>query len=452
MLQDLRYAVRALRRSSGFAVTAIVTLALSVALGTSLFATVDAIFFRTLPVHAPEQLVYLYWTPIQGASRPFPIPRTHFEHLKDTPEAFSAVAGHLMWAGRVNIGGAAETLHGELVSANYFGVLGVQPMLGRVFLPEEDTRGSAGSDLVVLIGHDLWTRRFAASSDVLGKTMTVTHQDLGTRDATIVGVLPKGFVGLNNPWTPSECWFTFAQATGARYPRISVAPIARRRADVSLDQARAIVTTKARRLHHNPQQKDIHIVLPASRVSMPFDPDSAVVPARLTVSMVLVVAIVLLVTTTNVMGLMNARGLGRLQDVFVRRALGASTARLAGQLALEGIVLAVAAGLVGLLAASWLVAIFQHYTPERFAIRVAVGPRTWLFAAILCGTLAVVVSLGPILQGLRTRAMDPSRAFRLVTERISHRLLRQALVLVQVTMAALLALVAATHLMSLLTL
>jgi putative ABC transport system permease protein len=450
VLQDIHHALRALRRSPGFTATVIGTLALSVALGTGLFATVDAIFFRPLAVQAPEALAYLYWTPGQLATRPAVLPRKHFEFLSDTPEAFSGVAGHLMWTGRVTAGDVAETLNGELVSANYFDVLGVRPILGRPFLPDEDRLGSP--DLVVMIGHDLWTRRFNASPDVIGKTMRVSHQWLGTRDATIIGVLPRSFVGLNNPWTPSECWFTFAQATGAFYPRIAVGPVARLRAGVTMEQARAIVTTKARRLNTDPSQKDIHVVMPANRVRMPFDPTAAVLPARLTMSMILIVGIVMLATIANVSGLMNARSLGRLSEIFVRRALGAGTGRLARQLALEGLLLAGAAGLLGMVAATWLVGVFQHYTPERFAVRITLDARTWLFAAALCALIGLLVSAGPVLQGIRARTIDPGRYLRSVTERFSRRLLRSGLVLLQVTAAALLALIAAAHLSALLTL
>lgn len=448
MLQDIRHTVRALRRSPSFSATAIFTLAVSVALSTGLFATVDAIFFRPLAVQSPEELVYLYWTPGQvGPRRPAVLPRKHFEFLGDTPEAFSGVAGHTMWNGRVTAGDVAETINGEAVSANYFDVLGVRPILGRTFLPDEDRVGSA--DLVVAIGHDLWTRRFNASPDVIGKTMRVSHYWQGTRDATIIGVLPPAFVGLNNPWTPSECWFTFAQATGAFYPRVSVGPIARLRAGVTLEQARAIVTTKARRLSTDPSPADIHLVMPANSVRMPFDPTAAVMPARLTISMALIVAIVLLATTANVTGLMNARSLGRLNEIFVRRALGAGAGRLARQLALEGLLLAAAAGLLGMLAATWLIGLFQHYTPERFAVRITVGARTWLFAAALCAVVGVLVSAGPMLHGIRARTIDPSRFLRGATERFPRRLLRGSLVLLQVTAAALLALIASAHLSAL---
>jgi hypothetical protein len=354
--------------------------------------------------------VFLYWTPghLQNP-RPTVFPRTDFEYFRESPEAFAAVTGHWIRPARLTVGEMTESISGELVTANYFDVLGVKPIVGRTFAPEEDKPGSLG--LAVVISHDLWVRRFQGNHDAVGKTVRLAHDVSNPREATVIGVMPAGFVGVSNPWTPSQYWITFAQGSGSDYRRFAVAPIARLKPGVTTRHAQVIVTTQGQQLNRDRRgrEQDSYLVMSARKVRMPFDPYAKAAPARLTVSLGLVVVMVLVATIANVTGLMRARAIGRSSEIFVRRALGATGMNVGRQLIVEGVLLASAAGALGIIIASWLIELFRHYTPNRFAVPLSVDMRVWTFAVLLCLAIGVIISLGPALQGIRAELVDPTR-------------------------------------------
>src|SRR5262245_16860892 len=197
-LSDLRYAVRGLRRSPLFASVAILSLALGIGANTAIFTLIDQILLRKLPVAHPEQLVMLYQ---QGAHNGSNMgARMHsypmYQEFQKRAEPFSEVLCRRLVPTSVAIDNQTERLDAEMVSGNYFTMLGVRPALGRVFNSEEDDRTFAGHPSVVL-GYDYWVRRFARDTSVIGKKILVNNYPM-----TIVGVSAEGFAGIDPTRSP----------------------------------------------------------------------------------------------------------------------------------------------------------------------------------------------------------------------------------------------------------
>jgi hypothetical protein len=212
VLNDLRYAIRLMRRSTGFSLVVVLTLAIGIALSTSLFSVVYAIFFRPLAVPAPDGLVYLYWTPgrLQNP-KPHLMTRADYEFFRDNPEAFDGVTAHASRPAIVSIDDVTHNVNGEIVEANYFEVLGITPVLGRGFRRSDDT---TNPELALIISERFWKRRFDGDLAVVGKTVRLGHDRQMSREVTIVGVAPPGFNGVGDPWAPTDYWMTFDQNAG----------------------------------------------------------------------------------------------------------------------------------------------------------------------------------------------------------------------------------------------
>ena len=438
-----------LTKSRGFSALAVAVLAAGIGITTALFSIAYAIFLRPLPVHAPEQLVYLYW--IGGAfqdPRPAALGYPDYESFRDRPDAFSAVTAHWSLSTSIQVGEVTESVRGEVVFADYFDVLGVKPVLGRTFRPEEDD--VANPEVAVVISHTLWMKQFQGRADVIGTRVRLS--DSTTRDATVVGVMPEGFSGVSDPWTPSQCWVTFAQRFGDLYRRIAVAPIARLKPGVSLKQAQAIVTAQGQQMNamHRWREKDRYLVFAANSVRMPFWPSDSIAPRRLTVAMTVVVGIVLVVTVANIVGLLLARGVTRSGELAVRLVLGASRWRLARQLLMEGLLVTAIAGLLGLLAAQWLIDLFRLYTPERFAVGVWLEMNSWVFAAALSIVLAISISVAPALQGARLNLMSALPGLGGSSRSDLRGRLRYTVVVPQIALSLVLLVIAAMHFRALL--
>lgn len=446
MYNEFRFAARLLRRSPGFTIVVVSTLALGIGLSAALFSVVYTIFFRPPDVSAPHRLAYLYWTPgrLQNP-KPSVMTRADYEFLRDHPEAFEAMTAHAQRPAVVSVNDVTETVNGELVEANYFEVLGVRPAFGRTFGPIDES--AAATDVAVVISFDFWRRHFHHDAEVLGKTMRIGHEQSGAREAIIIGVMPEGFVGISDPWTASHYWTTFAHGGGLDFRRTAVAPIARLKAGVDLRQAQAIVTAQGAQLNATRpgREKDRYWVLPAGAVRMPYDPAASVAPARLATSMIVVVAIVLLVTTVNIASMMWGRSVGRSTEIFVRRALGASGLRITLQLLIESVVLAAIAGFAGLIVAGWLLAGFRVYAPETFAVRVRLEPVAWTFASLLALGIGILINVGPAFRCARTQLVAQPPASGRTRGPLARSVLRNSVILPQIALAMLLLVVAVAH-------
>ena len=449
MWHDLKYSARLLVRHPGFTSVSTLVLALGLALNTALFSVVNAVFFRPLPVEAPEELVYLYWIVGQRNRQPHPMAVRDYEHFRDAPEAFSEMTGHLgvvMWMSAAD---EMLMLHGEHVFANYFDVLGVKPQLGRFLAAAEDDLAS--TQFAAVISDRLWKRQFKSDPSVIGTQVRLNRSGRAPRTHTIVGVAPPGFAGVNSPWTPSDVWVTFGQGSGAEYRRYTVAPVARLRPGVTLRQAKAIVATQGEQLKRVIQYRENaeYVVYAANDVRMPFDPQSSLVPARLAIAMLAVVGVVLLIATTNVAGLQTARAVSRAGEIAIRRVVGAGAWRVARQLLIESLILAAGGGLLGLLFGFWLIGLFTRLTPDRFALDITMDARVALFSTLLCAATGLFAGIAPGFQSSRTDLLSNLPGNTTGGSRVVRGRFRALVLIPQLCLAIVLLFIAATYLRAL---
>jgi putative ABC transport system permease protein len=453
--QDISYALRLLGRSPGFATVAIVTLALGIGANTAMFAVVNAVLLKPLPFRDPERLMLVHLT--VPDRNPSVVRETVWSYPKYQTflGAQTVFEGTAMFAGRdLNLAGDGEPerVRGEVVTEAYPAVLGINPMLGRAFTQDEANR--EGVARVAMIAHGLWTRRFGADPGVLGRTI-----DINATPYTIVGVLPRGFRGLNGDaqvWVPLGT-FEPSQLTQAQSHSYTV--VARRKADVPEQSAVAAVRVLGGQIDvaaaH--RQGPVGGATAASLYASRADADVR----RASFVLLGAVSFVLLIACVNLTNLVGAKAIARRREVAVRVAIGASRGRIYRQFLAEGVVLAGLGAVTGLLLAWVLLNVASVLLPESdvfFRTAMAPGaPRTagaagltrigagmigldaatLLFTSGVAIVTAVLVSLMPAMQASSLRPVDALKGGgRSATERGFHALgARTTLVMAQIALA-----------------
>ena len=390
-MNDLRYAIRLLAKNPGFTVVAALTLALGIGANTAIFSVVDAVLLRPLPYHDPNRLVMLWEnSPRRSFDREYVSP-PDFADWRAESRAFGSFA---FWSGEGDFNllepdGVAK-VKGAYAVSDLFPLLGVKPLLGRAFLPEEDLREG---NRAALISYELWQRRFAGRADALGQTLTV--DTYGRRDYTIVGVMPPGF-RFPDQW---ELWLP-AGGNGLPENRRGghwLQVIARLRPGVTLETARAEMNAIQARIERAHPEEVI-----GSRVAVvPLLEQTVGRNMRPALLMLWgVVACVLLIACSNVANLLLARSAARQKESALRLALGASRRRVARQLLTESLLLALAGGALGTVLAVWglslLVTIGAHQIPRLAEVRLDV--RSLGFTFMISLLTSVIFGLAPAWQ------------------------------------------------------
>jgi predicted permease len=423
LLDDLHHAVRMLLRSPGFAVIAIFTLALGIGANTALFSVVNGVLLNPLQYPHSEQLVTVYQkTP--GVDHG-PVGYLNFLDWQRGVQTFSSMA--IYRNEDYNLTGAtqAKRLSGYMVSAGYFSTLGVEPVLGRTFLADDDQLGGAP---VVILGGGFWSREFGSSPDVIGKSLTLN----GT-SYTVVGVIPASFTFYGHDrdvYTPIGQW----NDPLFRDRRISVSAhvVGRLKSGVLLSQAQADVDIVARNLAaaFPVADKDLGLTL----VSMKEDIVGNVQPFLLV--LLAAVGFLLLIACANVANLLLARSTSRSREFAVRAALGAGQMRIIRQLLTESVFLAGLGGALGLLFAWGATKAVLNTLPGTLprAEEISLDGRVLLFTMALSIAAAIVFGLAPALRNSRVNLQQVLRESGRGLSGARHRLQR-VLVMIEVALA-----------------
>ncbi|MFZ0638961.1 MAG: ABC transporter permease [Candidatus Acidiferrales bacterium] len=393
LLQDIRYALRMLLKSPGFAAVAILTLALGIGANTSLFSVVNGVLLNPLPYPHPDKVVTVAsWVP-EGGEGSISYPDL-FDWIRDN-HSFSSLAGYksfqsFTWARQSD----AERVSSTQVSYSFFSTLGVAPAFGRDFTPAEDHGGAAP---VVILSAPFWKSKFASSPDVIGKTM-----NLNGTDYTIVGVLPSNFYFCcrNINFSPGDVYVPLSATKNPLFTDRKIHPgifaVGRIKEGVTLAQARADMAAIAHNLAvtYPDADKDRGIAVTPVKQEMV----QGIEPFLLV--LLAAVGFVLLIACVNVANLLLARSTGRAREFAIRAALGATQGRVIRQLLTESVLLAFVGGGLGLLLASWGTSAALSILPSTLprASNVSIDPRVLLFTLVVSLLAGILFGLAPALK------------------------------------------------------
>ncbi|HXT73212.1 MAG TPA: ABC transporter permease [Candidatus Angelobacter sp.] len=405
LFQDLRYAARMLLRAPGFTAIAMITLALGIGANTALFSVINATLLRPVPYPDADRMVFVWQT---YGSDPNNINIVSALNIWDIQKQNTVLESIGMFdsAGKgYNLGGAnqPERVSGVRVSAKFFDVLGIRPLLGRTFFPEEEVQGK---DHEVVLTYGLWQRRFGGDPVIVGKQIQVDGAS-----HTVVGVMPRQFEFQF--WSRERQLFVPAGYTkGDREDRAgnSFVAIARLKPGVTLAQAKAELNTIGKRLAQQYPSEDARMSATVTPL-LHFEMEDLQ-----TTSLALLVAVgfVLLIACVNVANLLLARGASRQKELAIRLALGATRRRIVRQLITESVLLGLLGGAAGLLVAAFGLNLFMpflpaglHSLPFRQVGAIAIDGRVFLFALSLSGVAGILFGLAPALGTRSCHLVDP---------------------------------------------
>jgi putative ABC transport system permease protein len=438
LLKDARYGLRMLLRSPGFTVVALLSLALGIGANTAIFSMISAFLFAPLPVQQPSQLVSIFST---DTKNPGPLPTSHLNYIdyRDKNEAFSDILAYT-FAGvsYSSPGGESKNLAAQVVSGNYFDVLGVKAQHGRTFLPDEDK--TPGTHPVVVLSHAAWQRDFGGDPAIIGKTISLNRNEF-----TVVGVVQKDFTGTDigggpDLWVPMMMhsvvqpgfdWYDTRRG-------LFLAMIGRLKPGVSTTQAQASMSALGSQLEQEyKKDNEGRNVKLMPLLTARKDPTGDGQVGLTFTALMGVAGIVLLIACANVTNLLLARATKRKREIAIRLAMGASRSQLIKQLMTESLLLSLAGGTIGFFVAIWAKDVLRSLVPfgggpDQQAI--SIDPRVLIFAVVVSILSGLLFGLAPALQASKPDLVPTLKGD--ITMPVGSRRfrpnLRKALVVVQV--------------------
>ncbi|HSE19724.1 MAG TPA: ABC transporter permease [Pyrinomonadaceae bacterium] len=401
LIKDIRYAIRSLIKRPGFVAIAVITLALGIGANTAIFSLVNTVVLRSLPVERAGEIVSVAVRGKDDSMSAFSYP--NFKDFRDRSDVLSGLLVYRFVPLSLSRGGNNERIWGYEVSGNYFDVLKVKAIHGRTFLPEEDQ--TKNSHPVIVVGYDCWQRRFAGDPGLVGKDVLINNHQF-----KVIGIAPEGFKGTEFVYSP-EIWLpasmmewaepgaTWLDNRGTK----NFFAIGRLKTGVNASQAEASLKLLSQQLakEYPDTNEGQTIKIDAPGFILP-DLRGAVV--SFTWVMMAAVGLVLLVTCTNLAGLMLARATDRRKEIAIRLAMGANRLRLIRQLLTESILLSTAGGAVGVLLAVWILKMLLALKPPidfPLALDVSVDWRVLLFSLAVSAAAGVIFGFAPALQATR---------------------------------------------------
>ena len=457
--QDVKYGIRMLARSPGFTLIAILTLALGIGANTAIFSLTDQVLLRELPVRSPDQLVNVRavgWKTGHVSSdlddtTSFSYPE--YKDLRDRAPGFSGLLARYGMSLNVAANHETERAGGELVSGNYFDILGVHPALGRLFSAQDDT--AAGANPVAVLSYGYWTRRFGNNPEILNQPLTINGTSL-----TVVGVAQEGFGGvqIGRPtdvfipmsmkalMTPGwdgmedrkDAWLNIIgrlqPGFTAKSAQVAIAPAfhAIEEAEIPIEKISPGSKSAQRFLAR-------HIVLDEGGHGRPVLQTGAQTPLLVLLTMV---GLILLIACANLASLLVARGEARQREVAIRLALGAGRWRLVRQLLTESLLLALVGGVAGVLLAQWTLGALVGSLRQgvgALGLESRLDPRVLLFAVGISIVTGILFGLGPAIRATRTSLQSTLKdQGASVSGASSNVRLRKSLMISQVSLTAVL--------------
>ncbi len=450
ILQDLRYALRMLRKNPAFSLIVIATLALGIGANAAMFSLTDRVLLQSLPVQNPDQLMVLQTRdpaePAPDDSFSYPM----YQDLRDRNTVFSGVIAQGGAQMNVSYGDQNERVNADLISGNYFEVLGVRPAAGRLFTQDDDR--NPGAHPVAVISYAFWEKRFGKDASIVGKTILANEHPV-----TVLGVAPRDFYGIYlssapDVWVPLMMTPVFKPLPPTRLVRRShqwLTVMARRKDGVSAEQAQASLAV----LYHQIRESELQqrsqplkareqaVFLARQIVLAPGGQGIQSVQREMRTSLLLLfgaTCAVLLILCANLANLMMARATVRAPEMAVRLALGAGRMRLLRQWLTEGLLLSVLGGIAGVLVAFWIKAGLLMFIPRelRGNLDTPMGWRFVAFVMLISIGVGVLFSLAPAIQAARNASVPTLQLeTRSVTGAGQLFSLRSALVLLQVALS-----------------
>lgn len=421
MLQDLIYALRWLRKNPGFTLLSVLMLAVGIGVNTAMFSVINAVLLRPLPYSEADRIVWMNESGRDVQNRLVSYP--NFVDWRARNQVFESMSAFRIWF--VNITGTdkPESVSARMVTSDYFKVMRATPLLGRDFTPEDDKPGAAP---VTLISYGTWQQRFAGDPGIVGKTIL-----LDDKSHTIIGVLPENFYHGG----PPPLWMLMGPMDWkGRDVRIGGNVVARLKPGVTIEQARADMNRLAQELLHE------HPIANAGAdvVNVLSLQDSITGNVSTALKILLgAVALVLLIACANVANLLLARSAARRKEFAVRAALGASRFRIFRQMLVESVVLAIAAGALGLILATWTISVFSkvaHETVPRLT-GMELNGRVLAFSFIVSVLTGVIFGVLPALRSSKTDLQETLKDNSATTTDAHGKKLRGVLVVAEVALS-----------------